>query len=67
MSTASHVPGSPHSNGGVPRRDPIRTVAPRSHSRSATRRPVVPVPPITSVVVSAFIEPHLRVRLDCVQ
>jgi len=40
--------GSVRSKGGVPAREPIRTPTPRPASRCATRRPVLPVPPVTS-------------------
>jgi hypothetical protein len=44
------VAGFSQSNGGVPPRAPRRTGTPRASSRSATRRPVLPVAPRTSVV-----------------
>src|SRR3569833_1368304 len=54
----AQVPRSPQSNGGAPRRDVIRTGRPRSRSRSASRRPVLPVPPTTrKFVVMAVSQP----------
>src|SRR5215207_7906283 len=41
---------SSQSNGGSPEREPPRTGMPRAVSRSTTLRPVLPVPPRTSVV-----------------
>src|SRR5215218_7142940 len=51
----AHVSGFSQSNGGAPDREPIRTGTPRATSRSATRRPVLPVPPITNVVASLLL------------
>src|SRR3712207_291697 len=50
-SAGAHVASSSQSNGGSPEREPTRTGSPRSSSRSTTLRPVLPVPPRTSVVV----------------
>src|SRR5688500_4543738 len=44
------VVSSAQSNRAPPPRAPIRTSAPSAASRSATRRPLVPVPPLTRVV-----------------
>jgi hypothetical protein len=46
------VVSSSQSNGGSPEREPTRAGNPRAASRSATRRPVLPVPPTTNVVLS---------------
>src|SRR5215208_6828462 len=48
-SAGTHVASSSQSNGGSPEREPTRTGMPRASSRSTTRRPVLPVPPRTSV------------------
>src|SRR5512145_1544036 len=47
----SQVVGFSQSKGGSPDREPTRTGRPRPLSRATTRRPVLPVPPRTSVVV----------------
>ena len=44
------------SNGGGPVREPMRTVCPATCSRAATRRPVLPVPPVTRTVRGAVVE-----------
>src|SRR5215216_6041969 len=46
----AHVSRSCQSNRGAPARDAIRTGWAPARSRSATRRPVVPVPPVTRTV-----------------
>src|ERR671910_587819 len=46
---SAHVERSSQSNAGVPEREPIRTGTPRAVRRSATRRPVLPVPPVIRV------------------
>ena len=48
-STASQVLWSPQSKDGLAARDALRVGTPRLASRSTTRRPVLPVPPRTSV------------------
>src|SRR5215212_6139496 len=48
-SAGTHVASSSQSNGGSPEREATRTGMPRASSRSTTRRPVLPVPPRTSV------------------
>src|SRR5262249_60369632 len=50
----AQVERSSQSNGGEPDREPTRIGRPRSVRRSATRRPVLPVPPRTRVVFSEF-------------
>src|SRR5687768_3061687 len=56
-SAGAQVARSSQSNGGVPEREPTRTGRPRSVSRSTTRRPVLPVPPSTSVLSVSFALP----------
>ena len=46
---AGHVARSCQSNGGVPVREPMRTAWPAAARRAATRRPVLPVPPVTRI------------------
>src|SRR5882724_2104477 len=43
------VAGCSQSNAGVADREPMRTGKPRALSCSATRRPVLPVPPTTRI------------------
>src|SRR5918912_4147456 len=57
-STGVQVERSSQSNRGVPEREPTRTGRPRASRRSTTRRPVLPVPPSTSV---GFVSPVLPV------
>ena len=48
-SAGAQVERTSQSNGGSPEREPIRTGNPRAVNRSTARRPVFPVPPVTSV------------------
>src|SRR5262249_21757810 len=48
---SAQVARSSQSNGGWPDREPILKGMPRWASRAATRRPVFPVPPSTSVIL----------------
>ena len=50
--TPAAVSGCSQRNGGEPAREPIRTMTRRARSRSTTRRPVRPVPPMTATVGS---------------
>ena len=54
-SAASQVSGRSQSNDGSAARDPMRTARSRARNRSATRRPVLPVPPTTRVDVEVFV------------
>jgi hypothetical protein len=67
-SAGTQVSRSSQSNGGVPEREPTRVATPRAASRSATRLPVLPVPPSTSVagfspVSSVMVTPVRRLRV----
>ena len=55
-SAACHVVASSQSKGGVAERDARRTSCPAADRRAATRRPVLPAPPITAKRVGAEVE-----------
>src|SRR6516162_8181311 len=56
-SAAAQVDGSSQSNGGWPEREPTRAGTPCAVSRCTTRRPVLPVPPTTSVWFAWYVLP----------
>ena len=51
-SAGSQVLRSVQSKDGVPERDAARTATPRSSSSRTTRRPVLPVAPVTRIISS---------------
>jgi hypothetical protein len=66
-SAGAQVARSSQSNGGAPEREPIRVGTPRAISSSATRRPVLPVPPRTSVAGLSIVRPVMVTPVvDCV-